>query len=256
MNLIGKNRIAQYLEQHPEAAVTLMTWIKEFPYVQERISRQLPEPAVGFSGGTAQPDLGEYCIKFVVNHSIHTTLITWIGTKAELMKQVYEENPQEIRKTVEVIVAPPVPFAQRTVLSENQIPKPVVEINIASDYHLAGEQSFASLSEYEQALDRLLLLFKVQPVSAAFEELSALLPSIKKYEANQLNFPEVKIFELIKHRMGMFQLTPQNLAEVAGGEAQMNRFLSGETELPNENLSGIYKILAIKFPVSDRYYLS
>lgn len=256
MNLIGKNKIADYLIKHPEAAVSLITWIKEFPYRQERNARLSPEPSIGCSCGMAYPDSGEYAIKFVTNHAINATLITWVGSKEEFMDR---DNiaEHEVIKSTEVIVAPPAPLrwtAKATV--NNGVIERTATIHAKSDYYLAGKQSFSSTTEYEHKLDRLNALFDAQPGNSDFEELMSLIPSLKNYEANHLNFPVLTLADIVKLRMDLFQLSPSNVAATAGGEAKMMSFLAGETQLSEASLEQISKFCALAFPLSDTHYLS
>lgn len=256
MNLIGKNKIADYLIKHPEAAVSLITWIKEFPYRQERNVRLSEEPSIGCSGGMAYPDSGEYVIKFVINHAVNATLITWVGRKVEFIDRDNTAG-HEVIKLTEVIVAPPAPLPHNGKPTiNNGVIKSATTIHAKSDYYLAGKQSFSSKTEYEQKLDRLNALFDAQPGASDFEELMSLIPSLKNYEANHLNFPVLTLADIVKLRMDLFQLSPSNVAATAGGEAKMTSFLAGGTQLSEASLEQISKFCALAFPLSDTHYLS
>lgn len=233
-----------------------MTWIKEFPYRQERYSHLSQEPSAGCSAGVAYPDSGEYAIKFVTNHAVNATLITWVGSKEEFIdRDSIAEH--EVIKSVEVIIAPPVALPRNGKVTINKgMTERRASIHAESDYHLAGKQSFSSTAEYEHKLDRLSALFDAQPATSDFEELMNLIPSLKNYEANHLNFPVLTLADIVKLRMDLFQLSASNIAATAGSEAKMMSFLAGETQLPEESLEQISKFCAFAFPLSDTHYLS
>jgi antitoxin component HigA of HigAB toxin-antitoxin module len=255
MNLIGKNKIADYLIKHPEAAASLITWIKEFPYRQERYARLSQEPSLGCSGGMACPDSGEYAIKFVTNHAVNATLITWVGSKEEFIVPNHSSE-EKVAKVVEVVVAPPAPLQQneKETINHGVISRATV-IHPESDHYQAGKQSISAIAEYEQSLDRFIALFDAQPGTSDFEELMNLIPFLKKYEANHLNFPVLNLADIVKLRMDLFQLSPSDVAAAAGAEAQMIDFLAGKTDLPEVSLAKISKFCALDFPLSDTHYL-
>ncbi|MEO6980899.1 MAG: hypothetical protein ABI113_21065 [Mucilaginibacter sp.] len=64
INLIARNKIADYIQQHPEAQTVFLNWLKNFPYMEaksitRRIERSSPEE---FTRASSPLNNGEYQI--------------------------------------------------------------------------------------------------------------------------------------------------------------------------------------------------
>jgi hypothetical protein len=78
MNLIATDKIAAYVNEHPEARVPLLTWLKEHPHCKypNTYSDQEGNSTQGIGNGWAGVDRGEYQIKYRINISAKTLCIT------------------------------------------------------------------------------------------------------------------------------------------------------------------------------------
>ncbi len=241
MVLVATDKISRYLETEPDARLSLLTYIKEFPY------RQFPSlPSAKPAGqdaeiGIALPDLGVYALKYRSNVDAGAFFITWVG-KAEVLR-----SPAEARevKTTSVVIVPPRPFdGERTTLPETR------RAVTTSSF------SFASPAEYEQALARVEQLFNAVSGTAEFEALDELLVRVAGYEQQHLQFPVLTPAEIIKHRMNMFRLNATYLSEVLDDKYDIQSFLDGSLILPQVALDRLYKLVGYKFPAEDTRFIA
>lgn len=279
MNLIATNKIASYIEQHPEARIPMLTWLKEFPYLQERWNSLDHEgkPLSGCGAGWFGVGTGAYSGKCVLNYDTKTQIITWVGNEAELkietdreIKENLKKYPNAVTKTVSVtetvVVPPPTPepYADpemdsftfttitggiSTVREKKRDPVAIYAVPALSE----GE-GFQSEEEYEEALSRASEIFVAEPNTPEFEELLVLLPLIREFENHKLNFPVLHNFEIVKDRLEMFKMKPTDLPAIDGGEEQINLFLSGQLELSDEIVAQMFKVLFIRIPVGDKRF--
>lgn len=277
MNLIATNKIASYIEKHPEARIALLAWLKEFPYQQAGRDALDHEgnPLSGCGGGGFGVGTGEYWFKHVVNYDTKTYRITWIGNEAERKietdretKEVLKKYPNAITRTVSVTetVATPLPvpnadpemdsFTFRTIaggistVSEKRR-DPVAIYAVTA---LPEGEGFQSEEEYEEGLSRASEIFAAEPNTSEFEELLALLPLIREFENHKLKFPVLHNFEIVKDRLEMFKMKPTDLPAIDGGEEQINLFLSGKLELSDEIVGQMFKVLFIRIPIGEKRF--
>lgn len=276
MTLIARNRITEYINKHPEARITLLTWLKEYPYNQEErmFSDKEGKSIKGFGAGSAQPDLGVYSIKFRINYAAKAVFITWIGTRREHeeesereFKELQRKHP-DVKRIVKVatltIKSPNLKSIKQSAESRQQaevdsntaflLPADLEAITqINSNIDLFDERNFKTEAAYKQGLLRVFDIFDAKPETQEFDELLTLLRLVKYYEEYELKFPLLKAFEVVTHRMDMFQMISFDLAIMLESE-DIYQFLSGKQELSPKTLTRLYKIVGIKFPISDRLF--
>jgi len=279
MNLIATNKIASYIQQHPEARVPLLTWLKEFPYQQARWNSLDHEgkPLSGCGMGWFGVGTGEYLGKCILNYDTKTQIITWVGNEAERkieadreFKQMLKNYPNAVTRTVSVTEtiavppSPPVPYTDpemdsftfktiaggiSTVNEKRRDPVAIYEVP-----PLPEGAGFQSEAEYGQALSRASEIFAAEPGTSEFEELLVLLPLIREFENHKLKFPVLHNFEIVKDKLKMYKMKPTDLPAIDGGEEQINLFLSGQLELSDEIVGQMFKVLFIRIPVGDKRF--
>ncbi len=208
INLIAKNKIADYIQQHPEAQTVFLNWLKNFPYMEAKsISRQIERSSTGESSYASSPlSNGEYQIEYRINYLLKTTYISWLGTRKELEDYMHAEFEKEraknpglnfrVIKTTVVLTPPPPPMSSSIKhtgeIMVNADGNPVninfiEEVNLhPRPHYVESDLDYKTNEEYEQALNRAIDIFDALPDSPEFEELSSLLPLIKHYEDTKL----------------------------------------------------------------------
>ncbi|WP_316833793.1 hypothetical protein [Pedobacter nutrimenti] len=277
MNLIATNKIASYIEKHPEARIPLLAWLKEFPYQQGRRDSLDHEgkPLSGSGNGWFGIGTGAYSGKCILNYDTITEIITWVGNEAELKIETDREIKESLKKypnavtrtastTVTVTAPSPAPYTDpemesftfttieggiSTVREKKRDPVAIYAVPALSE----GE-GFQSEEEYEEALSRALEIFVAEPDTPEFEELLTLLPLIREFENHKLKFPVLHNFEIVKDRLEMYTMKPTDLPAIDGGEEQMNLFLSGQLELSDEIVAQMFKVLFIRIPIGDKRF--
>lgn len=270
MSLVSKNKITEYINEHPEARIILLTWLKEYPYSRHMFLDGKGQPVQGCGSGNAQPDIGDYSIRFRINYSAKAVCITWVGTKQEHeekieheFKELQRKNPNLTRsvKVIDVVVETPdsacFEQSKESMQSEtnplNTTFFSTAHIHLGND--LSKEQSFETEASYQKGLLRLNDIFDAQSNTPDFDELLLLLRLVSNYEEYNLKFPTLQLFEVVLRRMKIFNMTALNITQMLGSEAGIHQFLSGKQTLPPKILTRLFKLLGIRFPVDDPYFL-
>jgi HTH-type transcriptional regulator/antitoxin HigA len=255
MDLIGKNKIANYILRHPQARIALLTFIKEFPYRKWNIDSD------AHVDWTFRTDGFDCLINVRMNYFAKAFNILALTTAEEEMNK-WEQNLKEletagnkekiITKLVNVIVTVPPP-------PDVEEPGPLAQGNnsevVANLFHSAlKELTVDTTAEYERNLNRVNMLFDAKPETPEFEELINLLPKVIEYETYKLEFPKLKIFEVVKHRIALFSITPVELRYIIGDDEQVGLFFSGKLELTADVLSKLYEMAGLRAPVTDKRF--
>jgi len=264
MYLIAKNKIANYIQQHPEAATAFLTWLKEHPdqeakSIAHMLERPHMEQQFTMMAGVGRDD---YQIESRTNYPLKTTCIVWVGSGEELEAREEAkadkrkaENPglqsEERVKIVEVVLVPPPPIPFNEISSGKTVqpvvarqPELIVEVPYTETHN-----DFKTVAEYEGALTRATAIFEAQPGSPEFDELAKLIPLIAHYEQSKLALPELKIPDVVKYKMEMFEMVPEQLTPMIGTTEEIDLFLTGKRSLPEEKLKRLCDFLWIKFRV-------
>jgi antitoxin component HigA of HigAB toxin-antitoxin module len=268
INLIAKNKIADYIQQQPEAQTAFLNWLRDFPYMEAKsIARQIERSSPGESPSASSPlNNGEYQIAYHTNYLLKTTYISWLGTRKELEDYRHAEFEKEraknpglnfrvIKTTVVLIPPPPMSSAIKhtgeIMLNADGNPGNINFIDEVTEHprplYVESDQDYRTKEEYEQALNRAIDIFDVLPDSPEFEELSSLLPLIKHYEDTKLILPELDISDVIRLTIKNFNLLRPMLKPIIGSEEKVNLFLAGEQRLPEETLKLICNSLGIRY---------
>ena len=267
MNLIAKNKIADYIRQHPEAQTAFLTWLKEHPdreakSIADMLGRPHMESRFTIMAGVGT---GDYQVEYRTNYPLNTTYVVWVGSIKELktreqvkIDKMHAENPglkTETRvKITEVVLIPPPPIPFDAISSDKAVPqviaRPVKEpIPVVETPYIESDNDFKTIVEYEEALVRAITIFESEPGSPEFDELAKLIPLIAHYEQSKLGLPELKMLDVVKYKMEMFEITPQSLPDFVGTPAEIDLFLAGKQSLPEEKLERSYDFLWIKFRI-------
>jgi len=264
MNLIAKNKIAEYIGKHPEARVDLLTWLEEYPYREgkEPLSGYKDKDMVhaGCGSGSSSPGSGDYVIKYRINYDAKIHCITWVGTKEQIVqefKATREVNPAlKEQIVIEQVFSAPPPQNHDGIKEWTKSKTQKTQIAVISGKGSLDEKINLKEAEYEKELARAIALLEARPNTPEFFELLDLLPLINSYEAYKLKFPPIYAFEIVTLRMNLFELTPLNLATMLGrSENELKLFLSGEVMLRDEILAELYKILSLHIPINNPHFI-
>jgi hypothetical protein len=268
INLIAKNKIADYIQQHPEAQTVFLNWLKNFPYMEAKsITRRIESSSPGkFTRASSPLNNGEYQIFYDTNYALKTAYISWLGTQKELedyMQVDFEKrrakNPGlEFRvKRTNVVLIPPPPMSSsikhlnKTILnadSDSDITNINEELNVHSrPLYLESDVDYRTKIEYEQALNKTIAIFEAQPDTPEFEELSSLLPLVKHYEDTKLILPELDISDVIRLTIKNLDLLRPMLKPIIGRQEEVDLFLAGKQQLPEQMLKLICNNLGIRY---------
>lgn len=264
MSLIATNKISEYIDQHPEARVPLLSWLKEYPYHlgKRMFFGQDGEPHQDCDSGAFGIGRGDYIIKNRVNYSAKIDCIIWVGNKEAYqiemdreLKEILQKYPDTVVKKVSTTLTIQAPAPQMTGISvTSELNDESIYVN--SEIDLPEGEVFQTEKEYEEALARAAIIFEAKPNTSEFDELLALAPLIQYFENHKLKFPSLGNFEAVKRKMEILDMIPLNLAHLVGSEAQFNLFLSGELALSDEIVNRLFKLLFIRFPINDRRFIS
>jgi HTH-type transcriptional regulator/antitoxin HigA len=121
-----------------------------------------------------------------------------------------------------------------------------VTVHSVSPY-LESDHDYKTKAEYEQALNRVIAIFEAQPGTPEFEELSSLLPLVEHYEDTKLILPELEISDVIRLTIKNFDLLKPMLKPIIGQEKEVDLFLAGKQQLPEETLKLICNSIGIRY---------
>ncbi|WP_295716424.1 hypothetical protein [Mucilaginibacter sp.] len=267
MNLIAKNKIADYIRQHPEAQTAFLIWLKEHPDseakgIVDMLGRPHMEQLFTVMAGVGH---GDYQVECRTNYPLKTTYIVWAGSIKELkareqaqIDQIRAENPglQSVVsvKITEVMLIPPPPVSFNEISSgktvQQAIARPIKqsESPIQPPY-IESDKNFKPATQYEEALARAVAVFESEPDTPEFDELAELIPLIAHYEQVKLGLPELKMPDVVKYKMEMLEIAPQNLPDFVGTAEEIDLFLAGKQPLPDEKLERLCDFLWIKFRI-------
>ena len=100
--------------------------------------------------------------------------------------------------------------------------------------------------EYEQALERLEVIFDSTPKDQTFKEAELLTMLIENYELKvEPNFPDPDPIEVIKFKMEQNNMRSKDLAEIVGGKSKASEILNKKRKLTLNMIRRINKILGI-----------
>jgi antitoxin component HigA of HigAB toxin-antitoxin module len=267
MNLIAKNKIADYIRQHPEAQAAFLTWLKEHPEreaksIAHMLGRPHMEPRFTIMTGVGT---GDYQVEYRTNYPLKTTYLVWVGSRKEMeareqakIDKMHAENPglqTEVKvKITEVVLIPPppIPFngtpTSKTV--QQAIARPVKEpIPIVETPYIESDNDLKTAAEYEAALAGAIAVFESEPGTPEFDELAKLVPLIAHYEQSKLGLPKLTMLDVVKYKMEMLEIMPQSLPDFVGTAEEIDLFLAGKQSLTDEKLERLYDFLWIKFRV-------
>lgn len=269
MNLIGRNLIDAYIKKHPEAQVPLLLWLRDFIYSQFEATFLWQQDAESIiAKGCAILERHEYAVRYKINYPAKAVCISWLGNEDafnEIQQAEMKETENQAAVSGESLITAEISFtAPRPVLKKSKQPtiavkdawNPVDEQVIQNFNHIEGrreESTILSEQAYKAALRTTIGNFEAAPGSPAFEELISLLPIISNYEVWKLGLPPLRSFEIVAHRIKMFDMEESYLASIAGGKTKLDNFLAGKQRLPHRVLSRLYKVLGIRLPVSEEY---
>jgi antitoxin component HigA of HigAB toxin-antitoxin module len=268
INLIAKNKIADYIQRKPEAQTVFLNWLRDFPYREAKsIAFQIERSSPGESSSASSPlNHGEYQIEYHTNYVLKSTYISWLGTRKEMEDHLHTEFEKERAKNpglnfrtikTKVVLIPPPPMSSSKRRKEEIIVNAdgnPLNINFidevtrpATPVYVESDQDYRTKAEYEQALNRAISIFDARPDTPEFEELSSLLPLVKHYEDTKLILPELDISDVIRLTIKNFNLLMPMLKPIIGSEEEVDQFLAGKQLLPEETLKLICNSLGIRY---------
>ncbi len=263
MHLIAKNKIADYIEQHPEAKTSFLTWIKEFPYRKSKKNKT--HPVEGILISFSELGRGDYSVKLIFNTWLKTGYIVWLGTKeAQIAYQQAEiekiriQHPNLVTTSI-TFTSSTSPRRSKKASEGNHVELTHIHSDNALEIfpseiegHVASEQDLKTKTDYENALNRAISIFDARPGTREFDELVLLLPLIRHYEACYIELPGLALLDVIKLKMEILGITPPYLTPIIGSEEEVNLFLTGKNILPDKILKAVCKLLYIRIPLNDK----
>ena len=259
--LITKGKIFDYIQQYPEAKTALLIWLKEFecPVDKLRIRRVLPNRTVGIMYGEVSLFDG-FHLRIQTNNWLNTAILTWFGTTEELTayreqerKMLKEKYPNIVTKRFTLVTG------QRKNANQNFngskepsiiVSDPVENQNRAPIFlkepsaHQAAKE-LETESEYENLLTRAVAIFKAEPGTSEFDELWSILPLIKRYEEQNMQFPILEPLVVIKLKLSERHLIPLDLIRIIGSEEDVDLIFSGKKPLSKGIIGKLYRRLKI-----------
>ncbi|MEO6524440.1 MAG: hypothetical protein ABIN91_22340 [Mucilaginibacter sp.] len=267
INLIAKNKIADYIEQHPETYTYLSTWLKGYKYREGR-PKVNSGPILGSLVGSSQLGTSNYLVKYKMNLWLGTAYIIFLGTREEErayhekeMEKYMANNPGEKLKTVTIthhVKSTSIKVSDKKVLitadKKAVLNTPPLTETIELTFDDATEEElnsegFASKEEYEKALERAITIFDAKPETDEFNELVLLLPLIKSYEHHNIKLPKFNALNALNLRLKELNMIPEYLSYTIGSVEKAELLFSGK-KLPTDLvIAKVYKRLGFSFPV-------
>jgi antitoxin component HigA of HigAB toxin-antitoxin module len=224
VDLIAKNLVINYITAHPESQVAFLTFLKEFEYYRLR-----SVDGVRIMGTiSAGPN---YAVEVQINSYLKAACVLWLGNKKE--HSLYSEEKR--RKYSEFI---------ENAYTENAIANaPAFSENTYED--------LKTHAVYEKALARAVSILDAKPGTQEFIEQEQLIPLITKYEANHLDFPKLKLLDVIKFKMEQSSRVPDDFIPLLKKKENVDLFFSGKKMLAKGYLQKLCTRVGIKFPITD-----
>jgi antitoxin component HigA of HigAB toxin-antitoxin module len=287
ITFITKNKIADYIQQYPEAQIAFLTWLKEYPYREGKSMFEQTEdyPIAGVITGGSHLGRGDYLIQYKFNPWLKAGYIIWLGTKEaqveyqqaefEKMKIQYPDLERKVVTTTVVLQVPDIPGratnqaeAKVADLSETKetlqvavgIPVDLTDVHLGKapeifpskiEGYIVSKLDFKTKTEYENALNRVIGIFDARPDTPEFDELALLLPLIRHYEAGNIELTRLAILDVIKLKMKELEMPASFLTNVIGSEEDVNLFLAGKNSLSSKTLQALCNKLYIRIPLND-----
>lgn len=262
MELIGKTRLLDYIDQYPDAETALLTWLIEFDYVDvKRLDKQINERPVLDIIHCESILNNNFRLRYLVNPWFKTACITWFGTNEELQAYNLAEiekykaaNPGVtlVSKTFTFTATAQSPKSSSVPLIKplhqtDVLTNPVVEA-IIDDNNI----SLYAQNEYAIALERAIAIFKAKPETIEFNELATLLPSLRKYERAIVKFPKLSILDVIKVKMSSCRMEISWITKsLAESEEGVRLFLDGKKVLRPAKMKWLLKFLRMDYAIDN-----
>ena len=262
MYLIAKNKIADYIQQHPEAETNFLVWLKEFRYRDGNRLKDIKESS-GDLNITVESQFGNanYKIRYRANIFLKTAYIEWVGTVAEFGAYMQNERKNMQALYPDIKVGHIVTKVSLTPPDLDKIKKSrevkQAEIATADQPHepeVVSEQAidflFKTTAEYEASLARAISIFDAGPSTPECLELATLVPRLIHYENKYIYFHKLDPLTVIKLKMkewGMGTQYPLDLIKLIGSKEDLDQYLSGEKALSKQALGVLYNYLKINF---------
>jgi HTH-type transcriptional regulator/antitoxin HigA len=259
MYLIAKNKIAEYIELHPEAQTAFLNWLREFSEREEELmaSRLEQAPNEVFWTAGAGIATGGYQVEYQSNYALKTSCILWVGsmdeklarerTKREEHKILHPNSWEvEVSFTMSVDEEDDEITENEIVFTEDDTEFEHVSQPSAETPYIESDLDFKNEAEYATALNRAAEIFNAQPGAPEFDELALLIPLIVHYERSKLTLPEIDMLDVIKFMMKELEIKPQYLTPFIASEEEIRLFLAGEQPLGAKALRKLYKMLSIR----------
>ncbi|SDE12294.1 hypothetical protein SAMN05216464_10436 [Mucilaginibacter pineti] len=257
MYLIAKNKIAEYIELHPEAQTAFLNWLREFPAREnESMARQLEHtPHEMFWTGGAGLATGGYQVEYQGNYALKTTCILWAGSIDEKLAReqakrdeykILHPDSWEVEVSFEMSIEVPVPGHPDNIVEPEEIYPAGKLVETAETSYIESDLDFKTKAEYENALNRAVEIFNVLPGVPEFDELALLIPLIVHYEQSKLILPEIDMLNVVKYMMKELEIIPQYLTPFIATEEEIRLFLAGQQPLGDKALRKLYKMLSIR----------
>ena len=251
MILIGTTKLLAYIEKFPDTRIPLMVFLQEF---NDRPNFVIKNHQIE-SDTSFYVDGLDCVITGKINYALQTTIISSLNTQQEIISLNTIQNEQsyggvynqQVTRTLSVAITAPKPFSEVEAPQTDETDSSNIYSvdNLIRENNRDPKLDFHSEEEYMLGLNKVNILFEAKPQSPEFEELSMLIPRIIYYE-QRFAKPKLETFELVKHKMDLFSLTPGNFSHIVE-EDKLNSFLEGKITIQQEELKPLFRMLAIKY---------
>jgi antitoxin component HigA of HigAB toxin-antitoxin module len=251
MILIGTTKLLAYIEKFPDTRIPLMVFLKEFNDRPNfvRKNHQIESDTSFYVDGL------DCVITGKINYALQTAIISSLNTQQEIISLNTIQNEQsyggvynqQVTRTFSVAITAPKPFSEVEAPQTDETDSSNIYSvdNLIRENNRDPKFNIHSEEDYMLSLNKVNVLFKAKPQSPEFEELSMLIPRIIYYEQG-IAKPKLETFELVKHKMDLFSMTPGNLSHIVE-EDKLNSFLEGKITIQQEELKPLFRMLAIKY---------
>jgi len=268
MILIGKGKLAEYIQKQPDAEVHVLLWLKEYGIREREFyaealrlfnATEYGVKSLGFGGATRGLVMSNHRITTLRSIKLQTEIIDFVGTTEELETIRAKELEQMLANN------PNIKLKEGTFITKGLPRKKAASVNAVTDvsniealnpYHYAFDgitgRVIESVEAYEAALAQVKELFVKNEVKDV-EVLLPLILGLKAYEEMHVTFPELNPLDVIKIKMEQrfyHEYPSAGLLKLAGGPEQLKAYLAGEKPFTNRKLKAFYRYLKVPFEVN------
>jgi antitoxin component HigA of HigAB toxin-antitoxin module len=239
MNLIGKYKLSQFLQHHPELEIAVSAWLLMLE-VPDLSNREDTPPTFFKSSHNA---FGKFHINFHFNRFNNYGYIIHVGKIQSAIPFAVSKPAIQEPLIEETITIHSDGTRTKEHLSDNIYPIPESEAEKAC--HKIDLENFGEIhteAEYKRALYRAIMIFDSKINSQEDTELRYLLPIIIGYENQNFKFKNITFSDVLNLRLEEMGYTAEMLATDLREPTEIIKgFLEGRLQISGTNMKKISK---------------